>query len=93
MASWTETTTHTPQTKVIRASEVGTYAYCAHAWWLGAVEGVAPGDTRRLQAGQAVHARHGQRVVLSAALVRLGYLLLLLAGLAGAGWALRLLVG
>jgi hypothetical protein len=31
--------------------------------------------------------------MLSAALMRLGYLLLLLAGLAGAGWTLRLLVG
>jgi CRISPR/Cas system-associated exonuclease Cas4 (RecB family) len=92
MASWTETT-NAPQAEVIRASEVGTYTYCARAWWLGSVEGVNPEDTRRLRAGQAVHARHGQRVVLSAALMRLGYLLLLLAGLMGAGWALRLLVG
>ncbi len=79
------------QEQVLRASAVGTYAYCAQAWWLGAVEGIRPSNTRRLRAGQAAHERHGQRVMLSAGLMRLAYLLLLLAGLAGAGWALRIL--
>ncbi len=79
------------QERVVRASEVGTYVYCAHAWWLGTVEGVRPDNARRLRAGQVVHERHGQRVMLSAGLMRLAYLLLLLAGLAGAGWAIRIL--
>ena len=89
-------TTNRPQSdqgRVIRASEVGAYAYCAHAWWLGAVEGARPEDVRRLQSGQAIHEQHGQRVILGAALQRLAYLLLLLAGLAGAAWLVGLLVG
>ncbi len=77
----------------MRASEVGAYAYCARAWWLGAVEGLRPQNTRRLQAGQAVHERHGQRVLLGSALMRLAWLLLTLAGLAGLGWAIHTLGG
>ena len=42
------------QEQVLRASEVGTYAYCAHAWWLGAVEGVRPSNTRRLRDRKSV---------------------------------------
>lgn len=79
--------------RIIRASEVGTFSYCARAWWLGSVQGRRPDDVRRLQAGQAVHERHGRHVLLSTALMRLAYLLLLLAGLAGAGWLVGLLVG
>lgn len=86
-------TTRSEQGRVIRASELGTYAYCARAWWLGAIEGVRPKDVRRLQAGRAVHERHGQRVILSAGLVRLAYLLLMLAGLVGVGWVMSLLGG
>jgi hypothetical protein len=79
--------------RVIRASEIGLYAYCAHAWWLGAVEGVRPDDVRPLQSGWDVHERHGRRVVLAAALTRLSYVLLVLAGLAGLIWLLGRLVG
>jgi hypothetical protein len=52
-----------------------------------------PQNTRRLQAGQDVHERHGQRVLLGNALARLAWLLLALAGLAGVGWALQALGG
>jgi hypothetical protein len=79
--------------RIIRASEVGTFSYCARAWWLGSVQGRRPDDVHRLQAGQAVHERHGQHVLLSTTLMRLAYLLLLLAGVAGAGWLVGLLVG
>jgi hypothetical protein len=83
--------TWSEQNRVIRASEVGAYAYCAHAWWLGAVEGMRPADLSDLQKGQVVHERHGQRVMLSAALARLAYVLLLLAGIAGLVWFIGLL--
>lgn len=79
--------------RVVRASEVGTFVYCARAWWLGAVQGLRPQDTRRLQAGQAVHERHGQKVLLGNALTRLAWLLLTLAGLVGVGWAMQALGG
>ena len=79
--------------RVIRASEVGAYAYCAHAWWLGGVEGVRPQNRSHLRAGRAVHERHGRQVLLGAVLTRLAYLLLLLAGLAGVGWAISSLLG
>lgn len=79
--------------RVIRASEIGVYAYCAHAWWLGVVEGVRPDNVRPLQSGWIVHERHGRRVVLAAALTRLSYVLLVLAGLVGLMWLVSRLVG
>mgnify|MGYP006291520773 CR=1 FL=1 len=78
--------------RVIRASEVGAYAYCAHAWWLGRVEGLRPEHRGRLRAGRAAHERHGLRMIVSEALVRLGYLLLALAGLAGLTWIVSALL-
>ena len=72
--------------RIIRASEVGAYAYCAHAWWLATVQGVRPDDPGRLQAGWAAHEQHGRRVALGLVLTRLSYLLLVLAGLAGLAW-------
>jgi hypothetical protein len=79
--------------RVIRASEIGSYTYCAHAWWLNAEERIRPQKVQRLRAGQATHERHGRQVVVSTALLRLAYLLLLLAAMAGAGWVLSLLTG
>jgi hypothetical protein len=81
------------QSRIIRASEVGEFVYCAHAWWLGSVEGKRPDDTGRLEAGWAAHEHHGRRVVTSTALTRLAYLLLLLSGMAGIGWLIGLLIG
>ena len=78
--------------RIIRASEVGTFSYCARAWWLGPVQGRRPDDERLLQAGQAAHEHHWRRVLLSTTLMRLAYLLLLLAGVAGAAWLVSLLV-
>ncbi|MBI5565581.1 MAG: hypothetical protein HY870_11830 [Chloroflexi bacterium] len=48
--------------RIIRASEIGQYDYCAKAWWLGSVEGVPPSNVRELQAGTAAHAQHGRQV-------------------------------
>jgi hypothetical protein len=73
------------QDRVIRAGELGQYAYCAQAWWLGRVEGVPSANVRELDAGKSAHERHGQAVQLSVwlsragvALVALGVLLLVL---------------
>ena len=72
--------------RVIRASEIGQYDFCAKAWWLGSVEGVQPSNVRELQAGTAAHAEHGRQVrratqmqLAAIALVGLGVIVLLLA--------------
>ena len=70
--------------QVIRASELGQYAYCARAWWLGRVLGYRSTNLERLAAGEAAHARHGQKVMSSRRLQRWAYALLALALLAGA---------
>jgi hypothetical protein len=89
-------TTGTPRdeySRVIRASEVGAYSYCAHAWWLRSLKGEQPDDVGSLQAGRVAHERHGRHVMLGTVLTRLSYLLLLLAGVAGLGWVVSLLLG
>lgn len=60
------------QDRVIRASELGQYLYCAKAWWLGSVEGVPSSNVRELDAGTAAHEQHGQTVKLSVWLGRAG---------------------
>jgi hypothetical protein len=48
--------------RIIRASEIGQYDFCAKAWWLGSIEGVPPANIRELQAGTAAHEQHGRQV-------------------------------
>ncbi|HUP27744.1 MAG TPA: hypothetical protein VM409_04855 [Chloroflexia bacterium] len=65
--------------RMIRASEIGEYAYCSRAWWykhvvrLPAPDGGAT-DTRLAQ-GIRAHHRHGRSVRASVALRTLGILL------------------
>ncbi len=65
--------------QVIRASELAQYVFCAHAWWLGAVEGQPSAHRREMQTGEVAHRRHGRKVRTSVVLSRLAYLLLALA--------------
>ena len=58
--------------QVIRASELGQYAYCAKAWWLASVEGVPSSNVREMDAGTSAHEQHGQTVQLSLWLSRAG---------------------
>jgi hypothetical protein len=71
--------------RIIRASEIGQYDFCAKAWWLGSIEGVQPSNIRQLQAGTAAHEEHGRQVrragqmqVAAFMLVGLGVIILLL---------------
>jgi len=82
---------HGETDRVIRASDIAAYTYCAHAWWLGPVKGRRSKNTQSLEVGLASHERHGRRVTISYLLMRLSTVLLLLAGLAAAGWAVSLL--
>jgi CRISPR/Cas system-associated exonuclease Cas4 (RecB family) len=74
--------------RVIRASEIGQYVYCAHAWWLGSVQGLPSSRQRQreMAAGEAVHRRHGWGVRTSLWLSRLAYVVLLLAAVIGIVW-------
>lgn len=64
--------TQTPQTsfkgRVIRASELGQYAYCARAWWLQTIREIQPANARDLRQGEAAHRQHGRAVWLAGAL-------------------------
>jgi hypothetical protein len=79
--------------RIIRASEIGQYAYCAHAWWLGSVEGLRSGHQREMAAGEVTHLRHGQGVRRSIGLARLAYAVLLLAVVVGVVWLVSWLAG
>ncbi len=75
--------------RIIRASEIGQYDFCAKAWWLGSVEGVPPANLDELQAGTAAHEEHGRKVQrasqlqkIAIGLLALGVIVLLFAVLA-----------
>jgi hypothetical protein len=66
--------------KPIRASEIGSYLFCARAWWYQQ-KGVQPSNQAELIAGTELHRQHGRTVILSG-LTRLLAIILLLAALA-----------
>ncbi len=45
--------------ETLSASEVGRYAYCARAWWLQRVCGLAPENRSALDHGVQRHEAHG----------------------------------
>lgn len=79
--------------RVIRASEIGRYVYCAHAWWLGSVQGLPSSRQREMAMGKAAHLRHGRGVRTSLRLSRLAYGVLLLAIVVGVVCLVGWLVG
>lgn len=79
--------------RVIRASEIGRYAYCAHAWWLGSILGLPSDHRREMAEGEREHVRHGRRVRTSLGLRRLARIVLLLAAMVGIVWLAGRVVG
>ncbi len=71
----------TDQDRLIRASEVGQYVYCARAWWLGDVLGYQSAHGQEMAAGHAAHRLHGRAVAGYHQLQHLAYLCLVMAGL------------
>ena len=76
--------------RIIRASEIGQYDFCAKAWWLGSIEGVEPANVRELQGGAAAHEWHGRQITragrlqtIAVALLLLGVVLLAVAAVRG----------
>jgi hypothetical protein len=69
--------------RIIRASEIGQYEYCARAWWLGRVLGYRSHNVEEMTAGAEQHANHGQQVVSYHHWRRLAYFLMSLATVVG----------
>ncbi len=68
-----------PADRYIRASEVGQYAFCPRAWWLGAVEGLPSAHQEEMEAGERAHRAHGRRARAALLLTRIALALLALA--------------
>ena len=65
--------------KTIRASEVGSYLFCARAWWYQQ-QGVESANQAEMTAGTELHHQHG-RTVIASGLTRLLAVILLLVAL------------
>lgn len=62
----------------VRASEIGTYLFCARAWWYQQ-QGITPENQQQLNTGTAYHHLHGRDVVLARVFQAAGWLFLLAA--------------
>lgn len=76
--------------RVITASEVGQYAYCARAWWLAEIQGLESTNVREMAQGEEAHEAHGGLVTGYRRTRRLAYGLLLLAALIGVALLVQL---
>jgi CRISPR/Cas system-associated exonuclease Cas4 (RecB family) len=66
--------------RTIRASEVGTYLYCARAWWYRQ-QGIESANQAEMISGTELHRQHG-RTVIASGLTRVLAIILLLVALA-----------
>jgi CRISPR/Cas system-associated exonuclease Cas4 (RecB family) len=66
--------------KPIRASEIGSFLYCARAWWYQQ-KGIQSSNQAEMTAGMELHRIHG-RQVLASGFTRILALILLLVALA-----------
>ena len=64
--------------KTIRASEVGSYLFCARAWWYRQ-QGVESSNQAEMTAGTELHRQHGRTVIVSSLTRTLAVILLLIA--------------
>ena len=64
--------------KTIRASEVGSYLFCARAWWYRQ-QGVESTNQVEMTAGTELHRQHGRTVIASGLTRTLAVILLLVA--------------
>lgn len=71
--------------RLIRASEVGEYVFCQHAWWLRVFEERRSTGASRLTEGTKRHRRHGQRVTASNILIAAA-IIVLMCGFIASQW-------
>ena len=64
--------------KIIRASEIGSYLYCARAWWYHQ-QGIESTNQAEMTAGTELHRQHGRAVITSGLTRTLAVILLLVA--------------
>ncbi|MCC6455687.1 MAG: hypothetical protein IT328_12125 [Caldilineaceae bacterium] len=62
---------------LVRASDIGAWAYCRRAWYLAQVRGVAHARPEVLHAGTQAHAQHGQQVRRAGQMQRIGFWLVI----------------
>ena len=62
-----------------RASEIGAYAYCAHAWWLRYQLGFDHSNPELLERGRDAHAMAGRRIGAAQGKQRLALIVLMIA--------------
>jgi hypothetical protein len=78
---------------LVRASDIGAWAFCQRSWWLSRVKGVKHRDPAVLRRGNMSHARHGQQVVWATRAQQVGAVLILIGLIAIAAGLLWLLAG
>lgn len=64
--------------RTIRASEIGTFLFCARAWWYQH-QGYPSQNQAQLATGREVHDRHGRTVLAAGCMQALAYIFLLAA--------------
>jgi CRISPR/Cas system-associated exonuclease Cas4 (RecB family) len=64
--------------RAIRASEIGSYLFCARAWWYR-LQGIEPENQAELTARTELHRAHGRRVIAAGFTRALALILLLVA--------------
>lgn len=62
---------------LVRASDIGAWAYCRRAWYLAQVRNVAHSRPETLRQGTEAHTRHGQQVRQAGQMQRVGGWLIL----------------
>ncbi len=62
--------------RIIRASDIAQYAYCARSWWLGRICKFPPENLGQLAQGSERHFSHGRTVAAHQLAARAGYLCL-----------------
>lgn len=57
---------------LVRASDIGLWAFCQRAWWLAQVQHAPHQNPQVLARGTEVHARHGAQVRQAEGMQRIG---------------------